>query len=86
LCRSQHVFLNPAALATPYGVTYNCLKSSDNQRTFNDGYHILHHMNSKTHWSDLPGRFIKTLDKHADHEGTTPISVARFLTSLCFWE
>jgi len=28
-----------------------------NQRTFNDGYHILHHQNSRTHWSELPKKF-----------------------------
>lgn len=68
-CRSQHIFLNPAMLKTPFGVTYNCLNTMDNQKTFNDGYHIMHHMNSRTHWSELPVLFLKNLDQHAASEG-----------------
>ncbi|GBG60617.1 hypothetical protein CBR_g8638 [Chara braunii] len=39
---------------------------ANNVKTFNDGYHILHHANSKLHWTELPKRFMETLDKHAE--------------------
>merc|ERR1711998_676412 len=32
--------------------------------TFNDGYHITHHVTSHTHWSEMPVHFIKNLDKY----------------------
>ena len=29
---------------------YNLVKTGVNMKTFNDGYHIIHHSNSKLHW------------------------------------
>ena len=34
--------------------------------SYNDGYHIIHHLNSRLHWSLLPQRFIDTLQAHDD--------------------
>ena len=45
--RSQHIFVDPAAPASNYRLTYNCVGVADNQRSFNDGYHIVHHTNSQ---------------------------------------
>jgi len=58
---SQHIFIHPDRPRSNYGLTMNCINTVNNQRTFNDGYHILHHQNSRTHWSELPDRF-----NHAD--------------------
>jgi hypothetical protein len=46
---------------------------SGNQTTFNDGYHVLHHLNAKRHWADLPAYFMEpsTLKKHSDHGALT---------------
>lgn len=49
--------------------TYNCLATSDNTRTYNDGYHIVHHRNSKMHYLEMPQHFINTLDQHDDNDG-----------------
>ena len=32
--------------------------------TFNDGYHITHHVSSVTHWSEMPLHFIHHLDRY----------------------
>ena len=32
--------------------------------TFNDGYHITHHVNAHTHWSEMPLHFIHHLDEY----------------------
>ena len=32
--------------------------------TFNDGYHITHHVSSITHWSEMPLHFIRHLDAY----------------------
>ncbi|KAG2450768.1 hypothetical protein HYH02_004605 [Chlamydomonas schloesseri] len=65
---SQHVFVDPDQPRNSYRSTYNCLACPDNRRTYNDGYHILHHLNSRLHWSELPQRFIDTLAAHDEND------------------
>ena len=50
-------------------MTYSCVAHADNQRSFNDGYHVQHHLNSRLHWSELPARFLQTLPQHAGADG-----------------
>ena len=69
MCRSQHIFINPKGSGSPYSIAYNCVACADNAITFNDGYHIQHHLNSKTHWSDLPKCFLDGLEEHAAQGG-----------------
>lgn len=65
---SQHIFIDPAHSRSSYGLTYNIINSEENMKTFNDGYHIIHHVNSKLHWTQLPVRFMETLEKHAEED------------------
>eukprot|EP00873_Tetraselmis_striata_P025334 jgi/Tetstr1/445598/TSEL_003404.t1 len=62
---SQHIFVDPTKPESDYTLTYNCVAHVDNQQTFNDGYHSIHHLNSRTHWSEMPKKFMETMDKHA---------------------
>ena len=50
-------------------MAYSCVAHADNQRSFNDGYHVQHHLNSRLHWSELPARFLETMAQHADADG-----------------
>ena len=72
--RCQHIFIDPSQPNTASGMAYNCLACLDNAITFNDGYHIQHHLNSKTHWSELPSRFLASIEEHR-HEGGEGIVV-----------
>ena len=65
------MFIDGANPRSAYGLAYNVVNCADNQRTFNDGYHIQHHLNSRLHWSELPGRFRETLDAHAAEDGAS---------------
>lgn len=65
---SQHVFINDKCARSNYGHTYNCVNHFENQTTFNDGYHIVHHVNSKLHWSEMPNSFLQNLHKYVEHD------------------
>lgn len=68
---SQHIFVDPAVASRRdsdscnYGLAYNCMNHFENQKTFNDGYHIIHHIKPGLHWTQLPEEFARTLDRHA---------------------
>lgn len=60
----QHIFVDPDDPTKNYGLACNHLNHPFNMCTFNDGYHITHHVSSVTHWSEMPLHFIKNLDKY----------------------
>ncbi|CAE8725922.1 unnamed protein product, partial [Polarella glacialis] len=61
---SQHIFVNPEEYQSNYHLTYNCIDHPTNQTTFNDGYHVIHHLNARLHWSEIPEYFVNNKDKH----------------------
>merc|ERR1712086_705864 len=62
----QHMFVDPKRPTDDHALTYNCINHIENLYTFNDGYHIVHHINSRVHWSDMPQRFLDELPTYAD--------------------
>jgi fatty acid desaturase len=65
---SQHIFIDPRDPDSNYALTYNCVNCTDNQYTFNDGYHIIHHQHSRLHWSELPSKFTECLNDYDKNE------------------
>lgn len=63
---SQHIFVDPDRPEVDYHLTYNCINHIENLYTFNDGYHIVHHINSVLHWSEMPNRFLRDLQIYSD--------------------
>ena len=85
---SQHIFVAPEVATMPQvkksypfnaALTYNCMNTPDNQLTFNDGYHITHHINSRCHWLELPKQFLMHLEDYAAAD-------AIIFDGLCFFE
>jgi fatty acid desaturase len=68
---SQHIFVDPKNPTSNYALTYNCIHCPGNQTTFNDGYHIIHHLNARLHWTELPDYFIKHKDQFRDNGAVT---------------
>jgi fatty acid desaturase len=62
---SQHIFVDPDRPTLDYALTYNCINHVENLFTFNDGYHVVHHINSRLHWSEMPQRFVDELPTYA---------------------
>merc|ERR1712032_284447 len=44
---SQHIFVDPQDSRNNYRLTYNCIDNPANRTTFNDGYHVIHHLNAR---------------------------------------
>eukprot|EP00802_Teleaulax_amphioxeia_P013124 Tamp_13172.p1 GENE.Tamp_13172~~Tamp_13172.p1 ORF type:complete len:390 (+),score=114.23 Tamp_13172:56-1171(+) len=65
---SQHIFVDPRNPEDNYHLTYNVINTPNNQTSFNDGYHIEHHLQSRRHWTELPEAFNEKLDVYAKEE------------------
>ncbi len=61
----QHAFIDPARPGNAYVNSLTCINSRYNQRCFNDGYHIGHHVKANRHWSEMPSDFEKNLATYA---------------------
>jgi fatty acid desaturase len=65
---TQHAFVCPEQPANPYRASLTCLNTRYNRRCFNDGYHAVHHLAPRTHWTDHPAEFERRLGEHGRHD------------------
>jgi fatty acid desaturase len=61
----QHAFIDASDPNNPYKNSITCINSPYNQRCFNDGYHIGHHIKMNRHWSEMPEDFARNVDEYA---------------------
>jgi fatty acid desaturase len=61
----NHAFIDPKAPENLYRNSCNIINTFHNKRNFNDGYHIIHHVHSTLHWSELPAEFDSNIDVYA---------------------
>lgn len=61
---SNHMFVLPPDAPTPasryhfnLGNSYNIVDSPFNRKTYNEGYHAIHHAWGHLHWSSIPNKF-----------------------------
>lgn len=65
------MLVDPKNARSSYGLSYNIINSKVNLAVWNDGYHLMHHLNSQTLWHDLPNAFLRQQDKIAERGGLT---------------
>jgi len=78
----QHLFVDPKRHESNYGHTYSCINNSHNQRSFNDGYHVLHHINASLHWSQLPLTFTNNFAKFVKEDSLVFEGIDYFLLTI----
>lgn len=60
----QHAFIDPSRPGDSYANSITCINSGYNQRCFNDGYHIGHHVKQNRHWTELPADFEANVERY----------------------
>jgi fatty acid desaturase len=60
----QHAFIDASRPGDSYVNSITCINSGYNQRCFNDGYHIGHHVKQNRHWTELPGDFVANQERY----------------------
>ncbi len=65
---AQHAFVCPVHPDDRYRASITCINTRYNRRCFNDGYHAVHHVAPRCHWTDHPAEFERRLAEHAAHD------------------
>ena len=65
---AQHAFVEPGDPANDYRNSVTCINCRYNARCFNDGYHIIHHLQPRKHWTELPGEFESRRAVYGKHD------------------
>ena len=65
---TQHSFISQEHPEDPFQSSITCINTRYNRRCFNDGYHILHHLAPRAHWTEHPMLFEKALAEYAAHD------------------
>jgi len=80
---AQHAFIDASTPANNYRNSITCINNVYNQRCFNDGYHIGHHLKPHMHWTDMPQDFEKNLDKYIANKAIVFEGIDYFV--IWFW-
>jgi fatty acid desaturase len=61
----QHAFIDARRPGDSYVNSITCINAGYNQRAWNDGYHIGHHVKANRHWAEMPKDFLDNVDRYA---------------------
>ena len=61
----QHAFVDQDDPGSSYKSSITCINHRYNQRCFNDGYHISHHLSATRHWTEHPAELRDNVEKYA---------------------
>lgn len=80
---TQHSFVCRNEPENPYRSSITCINTRYNRRCFNDGYHILHHVKPRCHWTEHPIEFERALPEYAKHDAIVFDGIDYFEIWLC---
>jgi fatty acid desaturase len=80
---TQHAFIGSSDASDPYLASITCINTRYNRRCFNDGYHILHHVNPRCHWTEHPSAFEQALTEYGARDAVVFDGVDYFEIWLC---
>jgi fatty acid desaturase len=65
---AQHAFICQEQPGHPLRASITCVGTRYNRRCFNDGYHALHHVAARCHWTEHPAEFERNLADYARND------------------
>lgn len=63
----QHAFVDASDPGNSYRNSITCINCLYNQRAFNDGYHIGHHVKANRHWTEMPQDLLDDQQNYIDN-------------------
>jgi hypothetical protein len=78
----QHAFIDPNRPGDSFVNSITCINSVYNQRCFNDGYHIGHHIKQTRHWTEMPQDFLENQERYAKEGCIVFEGIDFFMVSL----
>jgi hypothetical protein len=81
----QHAFLNTARDNDGVSNAISCINVGYNQRCFNDGYHVGHHLRANRHWTELPADFMASREMYARDGALVFEGIDFFMVSVLLW-
>jgi uncharacterized protein YeeX (DUF496 family) len=64
----QHAFVCPDDPGSSYKSSITCINHRYNERCFNDGYHISHHLKANRHWTEHPQELLDNVENYIKHD------------------
>jgi hypothetical protein len=81
----QHAFVNAERKNNGFSNSITCINSAYNQRAFNDGYHIGHHLKANRHWTEMPRDFLDNRERYAREGVIVFRGIDFFMVSVLLW-
>lgn len=78
----QHAFIDASRPGDSFVNSITCINAAYNQRCFNDGYHIGHHIKQNRHWTELPADFEANVERYAKEGCIVFEGIDFFMVSL----
>jgi fatty acid desaturase len=81
----QHAFIDPSRPGDSFANSITCINSPYNERCFNDGYHIGHHVKQNRHWTEMPQDFLDNLERYRREGCIVFRGLDFFMVSVLLW-